>query len=114
MCFDVYLSFFFFKQKTAYEMRISDWSSDVCSSDLYMPSALPGLSAAKASELLQLTDRMIKSVPEVQSVFGKAGRAETATDTAPLEMFAPTHRTEERRCRKGCDSKGRSGVSESH
>ncbi|KRA81234.1 efflux RND transporter permease subunit [Altererythrobacter sp. Root672] len=54
---------------------------------LYMPSALPGLSAQKASELLQQTDRMIKTVPEVQSVFGKAGRAETATDPAPLEMF---------------------------
>ncbi|ARS26957.1 efflux RND transporter permease subunit [Sphingomonas sp. KC8] len=59
---------------------------------LYMPSALPGLSAAKASELLQQTDRMIKSVPEVQSVFGKAGRAETATDPAPLEMFETTIR----------------------
>src|SRR3546814_16461967 len=54
---------------------------------LYMPSALPGLSAAKASELLQHTDRLIKTVPEVESVFGKAGRAETATDPAPLEMF---------------------------
>ena len=54
---------------------------------LYMPSALPGLSAAKASELLQQTDRMIKTVPEVATVFGKVGRAETATDPAPLEMF---------------------------
>ncbi|AXK40618.1 efflux RND transporter permease subunit [Crenobacter cavernae] len=57
---------------------------------LYMPSALPGLSAAKASELLQQTDRLIKTVPEVQSVFGKAGRAETATDPAPIEMFETT------------------------
>ncbi|HEY0941962.1 MAG TPA: CusA/CzcA family heavy metal efflux RND transporter [Steroidobacter sp.] len=57
---------------------------------LYMPTALPGLSAAKASELLQVTDRLIKSVPEVQTVFGKAGRAETATDPAPLEMFETT------------------------
>jgi Cu(I)/Ag(I) efflux system membrane protein CusA/SilA len=57
---------------------------------LYMPSALPGLSAGKASELLQQTDRLIKSVPEVASVFGKAGRAETATDPAPLEMFETT------------------------
>ncbi|WP_213980942.1 efflux RND transporter permease subunit [Sphingomonas sp. dw_22] len=57
---------------------------------LYMPSALPGLSAAKASELLQQTDRLIKTVPEVQSVFGKAGRAESATDPAPLEMFETT------------------------
>ncbi|WP_068877955.1 MULTISPECIES: efflux RND transporter permease subunit [unclassified Phenylobacterium] len=57
---------------------------------LYMPSALPGLSAAKASELLQQTDRMIKTVPEVKTVFGKAGRAESATDPAPLEMFETT------------------------
>ncbi|MFZ5606383.1 MAG: efflux RND transporter permease subunit [Pseudomonadota bacterium] len=57
---------------------------------LYMPSALPGLSAAKAGELLQQTDRLIKTVPEVASVFGKAGRAESATDPAPLEMFETT------------------------
>jgi Cu(I)/Ag(I) efflux system membrane protein CusA/SilA len=57
---------------------------------LYMPTALPGLSAGKASQLLQLTDRMIKTVPEVEHVFGKAGRAETATDPAPLEMFETT------------------------
>ncbi|MFC3651498.1 efflux RND transporter permease subunit [Dyella humi] len=57
---------------------------------LYMPTALPGLSADKASQLLQLTDRMIKTVPEVDHVFGKAGRAETATDPAPLEMFETT------------------------
>ncbi|MDP1680812.1 MAG: efflux RND transporter permease subunit [Burkholderiales bacterium] len=57
---------------------------------LYMPTALPGLSAAKASEVLQLTDRLIKTVPEVISVFGKAGRAETATDPAPLEMLETT------------------------
>ncbi|MDR3159816.1 MAG: CusA/CzcA family heavy metal efflux RND transporter [Zoogloeaceae bacterium] len=54
---------------------------------LYMPTALPGLSAGKAAELLQQTDRLIKTVPEVARVFGKAGRAETATDPAPLEMF---------------------------
>jgi Cu(I)/Ag(I) efflux system membrane protein CusA/SilA len=57
---------------------------------LYMPSALPGLSAQKAGELLQLTNRMIKTVPEVERVFGKAGRAETATDPAPIEMFETT------------------------
>jgi Cu(I)/Ag(I) efflux system membrane protein CusA/SilA len=57
---------------------------------LYMPTALPGLSAGKASELLQQTDRLIRSIPEVQSVSGKAGRAETATDPAPLEMFETT------------------------
>ena len=57
---------------------------------LYMPSALPGLPASKATELLQQTNRMILSVPEVAQVFGKAGRAETATDPAPLEMFETT------------------------
>jgi Cu(I)/Ag(I) efflux system membrane protein CusA/SilA len=57
---------------------------------LYMPSALPGLSVQKAAELLQQTDRLIKTVPEVARVFGKAGRAETATDPAPLEMFETT------------------------
>jgi copper/silver efflux system protein len=59
---------------------------------LYMPSALPGLSAQKAAELLQATNRMIRSVPEVEHVHGKAGRAETATDPAPLEMFETTIR----------------------
>jgi len=57
---------------------------------LYMPSALPGLSAQRAAELLQISNRMIKTVPEVERVFGKAGRAETATDPAPLEMFETT------------------------
>nr|WP_217704271.1 efflux RND transporter permease subunit [Schlegelella koreensis] len=57
---------------------------------LYMPSALPGLGVGKAAELLQQTDRLIKTVPEVLSVYGKAGRAETATDPAPLEMFETT------------------------
>lgn len=57
---------------------------------LYMPSALPGLSVSKAAQLLQLTDRLIKTVPEVERVFGKAGRADTATDPAPLEMFETT------------------------
>ncbi|HLQ14223.1 MAG TPA: efflux RND transporter permease subunit [Steroidobacteraceae bacterium] len=57
---------------------------------LYMPSALPGISTAKASELLQLTDRLIKTLPEVATVFGKAGRGESATDPAPMEMFETT------------------------
>ncbi len=57
---------------------------------LYMPSALPGLSPGQASALLQRTDRLIKSVPEVETVFGKAGRADTATDPAPLTMFETT------------------------
>jgi Cu(I)/Ag(I) efflux system membrane protein CusA/SilA len=59
---------------------------------LYMPSALPGISASKAAELLQITDRLIRTVPEVATVFGKAGRAETATDPAPLEMLETTIR----------------------
>jgi Cu(I)/Ag(I) efflux system membrane protein CusA/SilA len=54
---------------------------------LYMPTALPGLSAGKATQLLQQTDRLIKTVPEVATVYGKAGRAVTATDPAPLVMF---------------------------
>ncbi|MEO8315042.1 MAG: CusA/CzcA family heavy metal efflux RND transporter, partial [Pseudomonadota bacterium] len=53
---------------------------------LYMPSALPGLSVGKASQILQQTDRLLKTVPEVQRVFGKMGRADTATDPAPIEM----------------------------
>jgi Cu(I)/Ag(I) efflux system membrane protein CusA/SilA len=57
---------------------------------LYMPTALPGIAPAKVSEVLQLTDRLIKTVPEVETVFGKAGRAETATDPAPLEMLETT------------------------
>lgn len=59
---------------------------------LYMPSVLPGISTARAAILLQQTDRLIKTVPEVESVFGKAGRADTATDPAPLEMFETTIR----------------------
>ena len=57
---------------------------------LYMPSALPGLSTGKATQLLEQTDRLIRTVPEVARVFGKAGRADTATDPAPLEMFETT------------------------
>jgi Cu(I)/Ag(I) efflux system membrane protein CusA/SilA len=54
---------------------------------MYMPVTLPGLSVTKAAELLQTQDRIIKSFPEVASVYGKAGRAATATDPAPTEMF---------------------------
>jgi Cu(I)/Ag(I) efflux system membrane protein CusA/SilA len=69
---------------------------------LYMPSALPGLSAGKASQVLQQTDRMIKTVPEVDTVFGKMGRADTATDPAPLEMAETTIRFKPRdQWRKG-------------
>jgi len=69
---------------------------------LYMPSALPGLSAGKAAQVLQQTDRLIMTVPEVERVFGKMGRAETATDPAPLEMFETTIRFKPReQWRKG-------------
>ncbi|MBR0965605.1 efflux RND transporter permease subunit [Bradyrhizobium diazoefficiens] len=54
---------------------------------LYMPTTLPGISVTKAAELMQMQDRIIKSFPEVASVYGKAGRASTATDPAPTEMF---------------------------
>ena len=57
---------------------------------LYMPTALPGISPAKAAEILQQTDKLIATVPEVKRVFGKIGRAETATDPAPLEMVETT------------------------
>ncbi|MCY9849315.1 efflux RND transporter permease subunit [Pectobacterium jejuense] len=63
---------------------------------LYMPSTLPGISAREAGRLLQQTDRLIKTVPEVESVFGKAGRAETATDPAPLTMLESTIRLKPR------------------
>ena len=57
---------------------------------LYMPSTLPGISAAQAAEMLQITDKLIMTVPEVARVFGKTGKAETATDAAPLEMVETT------------------------
>jgi copper/silver efflux system protein len=57
---------------------------------LYMPTALPGLSVGKAAQILQQTDRILKTFPEVERVFGKIGRAESATDPAPLEMIETT------------------------
>ena len=57
---------------------------------LYMPTTFPGISATKARELLQQTDKIIRSFPEVHHVFGKVGRAETATDPAPLDMIETT------------------------
>jgi Cu(I)/Ag(I) efflux system membrane protein CusA/SilA len=59
---------------------------------LYMPTTFPGVSPTKARELIQVTDRIIKSFPEVETVFGKAGRAETATDPAPMDMIETTIR----------------------
>jgi Cu(I)/Ag(I) efflux system membrane protein CusA/SilA len=63
---------------------------------MYMPTTLPGVSADTVRALLQQTDRLIKSVPEVERVFGKAGRAETATDPAPFEMLETTIRLKPR------------------
>ena len=63
---------------------------------LYMPTTLPGISITKAHELLQQTDRMIRQVPEVENVFGKVGRAETATDPAPLSMIGDHHHPQAR------------------
>jgi Cu(I)/Ag(I) efflux system membrane protein CusA/SilA len=63
---------------------------------LYMPTTLPGLSTDAARALLAQTDRLIRTVPEVERVFGKAGRAETATDPAPIEMFETTIRLKPR------------------
>ncbi len=57
---------------------------------LYMPTTLPGISLDEAANLLQITDRIISSMPEVERVYGKAGRADTATDPAPLSMFETT------------------------
>lgn len=69
----------------------SEFMPDMDEGDLlYMPTALPGISASKAAEILQQTDRLIKTVPEVKRVFGKVGRAETATDPAPLTMLETT------------------------
>ena len=62
------------------------WEGDV----MYMPTTLPGISITKAREILQQTDKIIKSFPEVETVFGKIGRAETATDPAPLSMIETT------------------------
>ncbi len=69
---------------------------------LYMPTTLPGISIGKAQEILQQTDKLIATVPEVQSVFGKLGRADTATDPAPLTMFETfIHLKPEDKWRKG-------------
>ena len=57
---------------------------------LYMPTTFPGISTTKARELLQQTDKIIKGFPEVHHVFGKIGRAETATDPAPMDMIETT------------------------
>jgi Cu(I)/Ag(I) efflux system membrane protein CusA/SilA len=73
-------------QKLGSEFMPPLWEGDL----LYMPTTLPGISITKARELLQQTDKIIKTFPEVDHVFGKVGRAETATDPAPLSMIETT------------------------
>ena len=68
------------------------WEGDL----LYMPTTLPGISITKAGELLQQTDRILRTFPEVEHVFGKIGRADTATDPAPLSMIETTIRLKPR------------------
>ncbi len=68
--------------KLGSEFMPSLWEGDL----LYMPSSLPGISITKAKEVLQQTDKILKTFPEVETVFGKMGRAETSTDPAPLDM----------------------------
>ncbi len=69
----------------------SEFMPDLDEGDLmYMPTTFPGVSVGKAQELLQQTDKLIKTVPEVKRVFGKVGRADTATDPAPLTMIETT------------------------
>jgi len=72
--------------RTGSEFMPPLWEGDL----LYMPTTLPGISTTKAREVLQQTDRIIRSFPEVERVFGKVGRAETATDPAPLSMIETT------------------------
>ena len=59
----------------------------MATTSMYMPASLPGMSITTAAEVLQTQDKIVKSFPEVSSVFGKAGRANTATDPAPTKMF---------------------------
>jgi Cu(I)/Ag(I) efflux system membrane protein CusA/SilA len=74
---------------------------------MYMPTTYPGISIGKARELLQQTDKLIKTVPEVESVFGKIGRAETATDPAPLTMIETFIQLKPRdKWREGMDTDG--------
>lgn len=84
----------------------SEFMPDLDEGDLlYMPTTMPGISVTKAKELLQQTDRIIKTFPEVDYVFGKVGRAETATDPAPLSMIETTIRLKPReQWREGYDT----------
>ena len=90
-----------------YLMLGSEFMPDLDEGDLlYMPTTMPGISITKAKELLQQTDRIIKTFPEVDYVFGKVGRAETATDPAPLSMIETTIKLKPRdQWREGYDTK---------
>ncbi len=83
----------------------SEFMPDLNEGDLlYMPTTYPSISIGKAQELLQQTDKLIRTVPEVETVFGKMGRADTATDTAPLTMIETTIKLKpEKEWRKGVD-----------
>ena len=81
---------------------------------LYMPTTFPGISTTKARELLQQTDRIIKSFPEVHQVFGKVGRAETATDPAPMDMIETTIMLKDEKDWPAVDIPGRDGKVAAH
>jgi copper/silver efflux system protein len=81
---------------------------------LYMPTTFPGISTTKARELLQQTDKIIKSFPEVHHVFGKIGRAETATDPAPMDMIETTIMLKDEKDWPAVDIKNQSGKTVAH
>lgn len=81
---------------------------------LYMPTTFPGISTTKARELLQLTDKIIKSFPEVKRVFGKIGRAETATDPAPMDMIETTIMLKDENAWPAVDIKDQDGKTIGH
>ena len=81
---------------------------------LYMPTTFPGISTTKAREVLQQTDKIIKSFPEVHHVFGKIGRAETATDPAPMDMIETTIMLKDEKDWPAVDIKNQSGKTVAH
>jgi copper/silver efflux system protein len=81
---------------------------------LYMPTTFPGISTTKAREILQQTDQILKSFPEVHHVFGKVGRAETATDPAPMDMIETTIMLKDEKDWPAVDIKNQSGKTIAH
>jgi copper/silver efflux system protein len=81
---------------------------------LYMPTTFPGISTTKAREVLQQTDKIIKSFPEVHHVFGKVGRAETATDPAPMDMIETTIMLKDEKDWPAVDIKNQNGKTVAH